>query len=205
MPSIDVRVAAFTVGLALLACLVMAAVPIAGVVLAPSPRGVAARPRGTVYRVLVVSQIASAFALVVAASLLGQSPQSVRLQDPGFAVDRVFVADIDIDGDQGASPGLIAAKEQQILTAISSRPMVRAVAAAYHHPLEANWSESPAISGEAGAPDERRLVKLRIVSPGYYETLQVDLVAGRTLADRDTPPDGPGAVRRHVVAACSRS
>ncbi|HUE89290.1 MAG TPA: ADOP family duplicated permease [Vicinamibacterales bacterium] len=191
MPSIDLRVAAFTLGLALLACLVIAAVPIVKVVIASSPRGVASRPRGTVYRVLVVSQVAAAFALVVAASLLGQSLQSVRRQDLGFALDRVFVADIGIEGGPGTSPGRIAAVEQRILASIAARPMVRAVATAYDHPLEANWSESPAISGEAGAPDERRPVELRIVSPGYFETLEVELLEGRTFTARDAL-DAPG-------------
>jgi putative ABC transport system permease protein len=191
MPSIDLRVAAFALGLALLASLVIAAVPIARVLLATSPRGVTARPRGTIYRVLVISQVAAAFALVVAASLLGQSLRSVRTQDPGFAVDRVLVADISVEGGPRVSPGRMAAVEQQILASIAARPMVRAVATAYDHPLEANWSESPAISGEAGAPDERQPVELRIVSPGYFETLEVDLLEGRALADRDTF-DAPG-------------
>jgi putative ABC transport system permease protein len=186
MPSLDVRVAAFTLGLALLACLIIAAVPIVRIIGAPSPRGAAARPRGTVYRVLVISQVAVAFALVAAAGLLGQSLQSVRAQHPGFTVDHVFVADIGIEAGPTTSARRIAAIEQQILADIAARPMVRAVATAYDHPLEANWSESPAISGEAGTPDERRPVELRIVSPGYFETLEVDLLEGRTLAERDT-------------------
>ena len=190
-PAIDARVAAFTVGLALLACLVMAAVPMVRVVFAGSPRGVAARPRTTVYRVLVVSQMAAAFALVVAASLLGQSLQSVRGQNPGFVVDRVFVADIGLGDGPAIGPARIASIEQQVMASITARPMVRAVATAYDHPLEANWSESPAISGEPGTPDERRPVELRIVSPGYFETLEVELLEGRTLADRDTI-DAPG-------------
>jgi predicted permease len=186
LPSVDLRIAAFTLALALLACLLIAAVPIARVVRAGSPRGVATRPRATVYRALVVAQIAAAFALAVAASLLGQSLQSVRGQDPGFAVDRVFVADVGIPDGSPANPTRIAAVEQQILARLATRPMVQAVATAYDHPLEANWSEGPAISGEAGAPDERQAVELRIVSPGYFETLEVELIEGRTLTERDT-------------------
>jgi putative ABC transport system permease protein len=185
LPSVDLRIAAFTLGLALLACLLIAAVPIARVVRAGSPRGVAARPRATVYRALVVAQIAAAFALAVAASLLGQSLQSVRDQDPGFAVDSVLVADIEIPAESPASPARIAAVEQQILARLATRPMVQAVATAYDHPLEANWSEGPAISGEAGGPDERQSVELRIVSPGYFEALEVELIEGRTLTERD--------------------
>jgi predicted permease len=146
---------------------------------------VAARPRATVYRALVVAQIAAAFALAVAASLLGQSLQSVRDQDPGFAVDSVLVADIEIPAESPASPARIAAVEQQILARLATRPMVQAVATAYDHPLEANWSEGPAISGEAGGPDERQSVELRIVSPGYFEALEVELIEGRTLTERD--------------------
>ena len=65
------------------------------------------------------------------------------------------------------------------------------MAAAYDHPLEANWSEAPTLLGDTGTIGEPRQVELRIVSPGYFEALDVELLDGRTLSERDAL-DAPG-------------
>lgn len=192
VPALDLRAAAFAIGLALVASVILTAWPIMRLIMtAPSPRGVAARPRPLVYRVLVVSQIAVTVALVAAAGLLAQSLNSVQRQDPGFAIDRVFVADIGLPLAPSASAQSIARVEQNLLAAIAVRPNVRAVAAAYDHPLEANWSESPTLAGDTTAEDQRRQVELRIVSPGYFEALDVEVLDGRTFSERDAF-DAPG-------------
>src|SRR6185436_4577725 len=116
---------------------------------APSPRGAVAPPRSLVYRALVVTQLAITVALVAAAGLLAQSLQVVLRQDPGFALDRVLVADIGLPASPSPAAATIALAERQILESVASRPNVRAVAAAYDHPLEANWSEGLTILGDA--------------------------------------------------------
>src|SRR6185503_19356290 len=139
--------------------------PIARLIMsAPSPRGVAARPRTAVYRVLVISQVAITVALVAAAGLLGQSLQTLRQRDTGFAVDDVLVAGVGLPAAPTPNPAAIALAERTLVDAVAARPRVRAVATAYDHPLAANWSESP----------------------GYVEALDVPLLDGRSFTDRDT-------------------
>jgi putative ABC transport system permease protein len=186
VPAVDGQVVAFAVGLALVASILLAGWPMARLVMAaPSPRGVAARPRGHVYRVLIVSQVAVTVALAAAAALLAQSLAAVRSQRPGFAIDRVLVADVGLPASSPPDAQRIVMAEQRVLDAIATRPNVRAVATAYDHPLEANWSEAPAVLGDVTADDQRRQAELRIVSPGYFEALEVELLDGRTLTDRD--------------------
>jgi predicted permease len=117
--------------------------------------------------------------------------QSVERQDTGFAIDRVLVASIGLPYTPSPNPLAIARTEQAILDSIRSRPSARSVAVAYDHPLEANWSENLALVGDVAAEEERRQVELRIVSPGYFEALDVELLDGRTLSERDTF-DAPG-------------
>ncbi len=192
-PGLDWRTALFAVGLAAVAILILAGWPIARLIVsAPSPRGATVRPRGLVYRFLVISQVAITVALVASAGLLAQSLRSVSRQDTGFAVDDVLVADIGLPSTTPLSARSIGSIEERLLTAISARPGVRAVAAAYDHPLEANWSEAPVVTGDTTADDRRTQVQLRIVSPGYFEALDVQLLDGRTLNERDAF-DGPGA------------
>ena len=191
-PSVDLPVAAFAIILAFVASAILTGWPIVRLITAaPSPRGAVAPPRSLVYRALVVSQLAITVALVAAAGLLAQSLQVVQQQDPGFAVDHVLVADIGLPASPSPPAATIALAERQILESVASRPNVRAVAAAYDHPLEANWSEGLTILGDATADDQRREVELRIVSPGYFEALDVDVLDGRTLTERDVL-DAPG-------------
>jgi putative ABC transport system permease protein len=193
VPALDLSVALFATVLAVAATVILSAWPIAGVLReAPTPRGAAAPPRRTVHRVLLVSQISITVALVAMAGLLGQSLQTVRRQDPGFAIDHVFVAHLGLPSPTPPAPGRIASLEQQLMEAIAVRPNVRAVATAYDHPLAANWSEAPTIVGDTMASDRRAAAELRIVSPGYLEALDVELLEGRSLNERDRF-DAPGA------------
>jgi predicted permease len=192
LPTVDLPVAAFAIVVAFCASAILTGWPIARLITAaPSPRGAVAPPRSFVYRALVVSQLAITVALAAAAGLLGQSLQAIQHQDPGFALDHLLVADIGLPASPSPNPATIALAERNILESVATRPNVRAVAAAYDHPLEANWSESLTILGDSTAEDQRREVELRIVSPGYFETLDVELLDGRTLTERDVL-DAPG-------------
>jgi putative ABC transport system permease protein len=186
MPALDLRVVAFAIGLAVIAGVILSAWPVSQLMLAaPSPRGVAVRPRSMVYRVLVVAQLTATVALVAAAVLLSQSLQSVRRQDTGFRVANTLVATVALPSSASTAEA-IASAEQRLLAAVAARPNVRGVAFAYDHPLQANWSETLTLPGDAALPEERRPVELRIVSPGYFETLDVEPLDGRTFTERDT-------------------
>jgi putative ABC transport system permease protein len=193
-PGLDLRVSAFAIALTVVAGTMMTAWPIRRLLSsAPAPRGAPQQARGAVYRLLVVSQISATVALVAVAGLLSQSLQSVRRQDPGFEIGNVFVADIGLPSPVPLDPRRIAVAEQELLAAVARVPGVRAVVTAYDHPLQANWSETPTIVGDTSTPESRRQTELRIVSPGYFEALGVEILEGRTLtADDDF--DAPGAV-----------
>jgi predicted permease len=186
MPRVDLGVVLFAAALAIVASLMLTGWPILRLIMSPpSPRGMVARPRPLVYRVLVISQLAMTVALVSTAGLLVQSLQTVERRDPGFALDHVFVADLGLPFPANASAELIARAEERLLTAVARRPQVRAVATAYDHPLEANWSEIPTLVGDTTVEDQRQQLELRIVSPGYFETLDVELIEGRTFTEHD--------------------
>ena len=187
VPALEARGIGFAVVLGLIATAIVSAWPIARLLVAPpSPRGTTSPERGTVYRVLVVAQIAMAVALTSAAGLLGRSLQTVERQNLGFSPERVLVADIGIpQRTAGSDASGAGAAERHLLATIATRPNVQAAAVAYDHPLEANWSENPRVLGDTTAEDQQTQVDLRIVSPGYFEALGVELLDGRSLTDRD--------------------
>lgn len=193
-PKVDTSAAAVAVALAIVAALVITVWPIRRLVaLAPAPRGIPGQPRATIYRVLVVSQISVAVALIAAAGLLSRSLQSVRSEDPGFDIENVLVATIGLPAASTPDARRIAAVERELLSRVSAVPGVRAAAVAYDHPLQANWSESPVVSGDTTTEESRRQVELRIVSPSYFDALGVDVLEGRRLLDEDDF-HRPGAV-----------
>ena len=193
VPRVDAPLAVTAGILAAIAAGITAAWPLTRIIgSAPAPRGVADRPRAAVTRVLVVTQVAVAMPLMMAAALLGQSLESIERQDPGFALDNVLIADVGIPSATPVDLPRLVAAEQALLDAVARAPRITAVAAAYDHPLEANWSESPTVLGDPTAPEDRREAQLRIVSPGYFEALEVAVLHGRAFTDRDAL-GAPGA------------
>ncbi|MGE3274788.1 MAG: ADOP family duplicated permease [Vicinamibacterales bacterium] len=193
-PSLDFRVALFAAGIALACGLVVAAWPVIRVSgRAPLPRGAATWSQPGIYRALIVAQVALTMALAVSAGLLSQSLWSVRGRDAGFVIDDVLVADVGLPDVRYQAPGDVVQFEDRVLGAVAALPGVRRAALAYDHPLEANWTNSYAVVGGASGRDQdaRDSAQLRIVSPGYFAALGVELLAGRYPEPRDDP-DAPG-------------
>ncbi len=186
VPGLDASVVASALVFAACAALIMTAWPIHRLrSAAPVPRGAAQAARPAVYRGLVVSQVAATVALVVVAALLSQSLSAVRGRETGLRVDGVFVADLGLPSAQPVEAGRIAALEESVLASVLEVQGIRAATLAYDHPFEANWSEAPTLVGDVTRAEDRRDAELRIVSPGYFAALGVDVIDGRALVTTD--------------------
>jgi putative ABC transport system permease protein len=195
-PAVDLPVAAAGMSAAVLSGLVLAAWPIARVRFAgPQPRGASPRPRGFVYRALVVSQVALTSALVVSAALLAQSMWSVQAEEPGFRVRGVLVADLSLPSERYRQALDVLRFEERLLGALASVSGIRGVATAYDHPLEANWTDAFTLSGDTtrDVGEISGQAELRIVSPSYFDAVDVEVLDGRRPSDRDDLT-APGAV-----------
>lgn len=188
VPAVDAAVLLFAFGAALLAGALMAAWPLAKLrSVSESPRGIALRPRPTVYRALVVAEIAATVALTITAGLLARSLWTVRDRDPGFVIAGVATADVSMAGSPTARQAVDF--ERRVLRRVEAlAPGVRA-AAAYDQPLEANWTDAYTLVGDTS--DQPGSAQLRIVSPGYVEAMGVSVVEGRAFTERDDL-DAPG-------------
>jgi predicted permease len=195
LPALDWRVAVFALAITVLAGVGLAAWPVVRLARAPASRGVAAGGRRFIFRGLVVAQVAVTAALAVAAALLTQSLGTVRGGDPGFVIDNVLVTTVGLPATVARDPATIAGIESRMLQAIGARPGVIGAALAYDHPLQANWIDAITLIGEAaaGTSDARTQVELRIVSPGYFNALGVEVLDGRAFGPRDDL-SAPGAV-----------
>ena len=200
-PSLDLRMALAAAAAAVVAGLGLAAWPMARLLRhGPAPRGMTARTRSRAYGGLVTAQLAVTVALVSATAWLGQSLWTVQSRDPGFAVNDVVVADVSVPAAANVTPGEIVAAEDRVRRVLAERDGVHAVALAYDHPLEANWTQSYVLAGSETRPEEQAVAQLRIVSPSYFETLDVSVLDGRAFTDQDGLSGGGVAMVNEAFA-----
>jgi predicted permease len=137
---------------------------------------------------VVIAQVALSVLLVVCALLLGRSLRNAGRIDPGFAVSGIEVAGLNLQlGGYDSQRG--RAFMDALMSRIESLPGLEATAAARVVPLTGERE-----GGRAWLPEEygnERAIdgSQNIVTPGYFRTLGLPLLAGRnfTTADRGAP------------------
>ena len=158
-------------------------------------------PRSRLRNGLVVAQLALSIVLLVAAGLFVRTLQSLYRIEPGFETRHVLVATLDA-GLQGYDE----VRARRLFTEIEERaraiPGVQQAALGYMLPLGGGGWDTRIFPAEATpAPNDAGLkTDVNAVSPSYFETLGMQVVAGRpfTAADRDGSP-GVAIVNDAVV------
>jgi len=156
-----------------------------------STAGVAGR---RLQRLLVVSQVGVSFVLLVGAGLLLETLKNLQRDDGGVALEEVLALNIPISYGR-RTPNELWAHHGEILERVAVLPGVRSAALGSMIPLRA--TPQGVLSGlaalefeiegqptEPGAQPPR--ADFRIVSGGYFDTLGVTLVEGRTFQATDT-------------------
>lgn len=147
-----------------------------------------------VRRFLVVAQISLGVVLAIGACLLAKSFWRLQSVDPGFNADRVVALDLSVPGSRYGSPSQISGFYDRLLEGLGGLHGIQSAAIAYDHPLEANWTDSFSVQGRPQPmTGQTPAAWLRIVSPGYFRTMGIELLRGRELAAYDDL-DHPGSV-----------
>jgi predicted permease len=158
--------------------------------------GVRATGGSWVRHVVMSAQVGLALVVLIAAGLFFRSVWETRDVDPGFAREGVLVARYDLTG-RTVAPSVSREFARRALDAMRSIPGVEAAAIAQQVPLDIHGLPfvSFTLEGRArtdGAPD--RAIN-NVVSPGYFQTLGIPLVAGRDFA----AIGDPAAPRQAIV------
>lgn len=142
---------------------------------------------------LVVAEVALAVMLVVSAGLLLQSFAALRDVDLGFRHSRVLVGELELPpGASYPDAGAISRFYTELIERLTALPSVSHASLAYDHPLDSNWGDSFRIVGGTEI-EESMGATLRIVTPGYFETVGLDVIDGRPFTELDDPAH-PGVV-----------
>ena len=144
-------------------------------------------------QVLVVFQISIAVMLVIGAGLLIKSFWMLQRVDPGFRAEGVLSAGLTLPSTKYAEPSQVNNFHQQVLERISALPGVKTATIAYDHPLQSNWTDSFQIEGRVLPPDKSMSANFIPVGADYFDTVGVQLVAGRKFTSQDDQ-DHPGVV-----------
>jgi predicted permease len=145
-------------------------------------------------QVLVVTEIALALVLVVAATLMVRSLTQQLRVDPGFRADGVSVARILLPLDRYAADARTRFAEQFVQGA-RAIPGVTAAAVGADVPLRG--LQSGGYLAVDGGPKEGVRYQRHRVTPEYFATLGIPLLRGRTF----TTADRAGAAQVAVISA----
>jgi putative ABC transport system permease protein len=158
---------------------------------AMASEGRGATGRGGVLRtLLVMGEVATAVVLLVGAGLLLRTLLALEQVDRGYRADRVLTMMVDPLGSEYQEPGSLQRFFDAIEREARKDPAVRSVAWASTLPLgESQAGDLPfEIVGEPAVnPRQRPTADYQIVSPAYFQTVDLPIVAGRAFDDRDGP------------------
>jgi putative ABC transport system permease protein len=189
----DWRVFGFTAVVAVLTCILFGLTPaVRATRVAPAEviksggRGLTANREGvSLRRVLVVSQVALSLVLIVGALLFSRSLFNLMTLDAGFAQDGVLQADINL-GPLSLPPERRYEAKRELLDRLRATPGVEAAAIASNAPFGGNVSGDTIFVNTAKGV-ERGYANFNRISPDYFKTLEIRLLAGRDFGDGDTP------------------
>jgi predicted permease len=197
--SVDTRMLLFTLAITLATALLFGTIPafrstrleLTGVL--KDGRGTTgSRTRSSLARTLVISQVAFSLVLVVGAGLFLRSLINLTRVDTGFNKDHVLRLQVDASSAGYTGGPRLRFLHQQIDARVSALPGARAAsfsASTFH---EGTWDTSVFTAGDP--PEQINDVMHNTVGNGYFATMQIPLLAGRTFGSQDTPASQKVAV-----------
>jgi predicted permease len=196
-PTLDGRVLAFALGITLLTAIVTGLLPALqstkpDLVPALKQDAGGAPRRQRLRSALVVSQIAGSMLLLVVAALFGRALVKARAVDPGFQTHHIDVVDLDLslagyDDHRGVT------QAAALLDAVHRMPGVEHAALSAMVPLAGSAmgfgaidvAGHPAPKTEQSSPNGSWFGDWNVVSPEYFQVLDIPLLHGRAFSDAD--------------------
>jgi predicted permease len=190
----DLRIVAFTTALAVVTAIMAGVIPAfraTGVDLVAALKrggGAIAGEQSRIRRSLVVAQVGLSFVLLIGAGLFVRSLQNLLNVDPGFRTERVLSFMFDLSRS-GYDADRARAFVKTYADRLSQLPGVSSVGYSFQPLLEeGGWSMNLTVDGYRPKPGESAGAVCNAVSPGFFRTMGIRLLAGREFTDRDDQP-----------------
>ena len=207
----DARVVAFGVAAAVVVGLVFGLAPawqasrFSGASLATSDTRTATGGGNRVRALLVVGEIATAVLLLFGAGLLLRTLMAVEGIDRGYRAGRVLTMLVDPLGSSYPTPETLLQFYKDVEREVAAVPGVRSVAWATGLPLGPSdqGGRSFEVIGEPVADSQRPTVDYQIVSPAYFQTIDLPITSGRAFNEFDTDTSVAVCIVNEAVARTS--
>jgi predicted permease len=188
--ALDGRVFGFTIAMAAGTCLLFGLLPAlratASQRVGTFTREVSRRRRGLLDRSLVACQVALSVVLVVFAGLFLRSLGNLWAQDAGYNRANVLMFSVDagLAGKKGAAAASLYGR---LLEELRAEPGAQSVAVSSVRPVDDGYYLVDVVShiGSRQLGEDRIRIAHNHLSPGYFATLGVPLLAGRDFDHRD--------------------
>jgi len=135
---------------------------------------------------LVVAQISLSLLLLICAGLFIRSFMSAQQINPGFSPHNVLIATYDLfTGGYSEASGVEF--DRQLVAKLEAQPGIQSVALSSRVPLGfGGGSTAVNPEGYVSQANESMETQVAIVTPNYFQTLQIPLVKGRDFTPQDT-------------------
>jgi putative ABC transport system permease protein len=155
-----------------------------------------------VRNLLVITEIALAQVLLIGAGLLIMSFLRLQAVEPGFNPSNLLTARLSLSVAKYSDQKKKLAFYNQLLERLQAVPGVRSAALVMNLPLSgSNMNRGFLVEGrpEPG-PDENVTVDYQVITPGYFQTMEIPLERGRSFTDRDTEGAPRVAIINEIMA-----
>ncbi len=139
-------------------------------------------------RAIVMAQVAVSLVLLIGAGLLVRSFAKLRSQPTGYDHSRIFVAGVGIPSARYPDLDSQSRFWLRLSDELSRTPGVERATLSSTPPLNGGFTRAPYALSEGAVPalNERPLGLTMSVTPGYFATLKISMLAGRDFTERDT-------------------
>jgi len=133
-------------------------------------------------RAIVIGEVAISVVLICGAALLFKSLAKLQTVDAGVRIDHVVTMSTDLPTGAYPTAESAASFYETVVERLRSVPGVEQASVSLNLPLEGvQWGEFLNVPGAK----ESLLVRVKMVDPWYFATLQIPVQTGRGIEDRD--------------------
>ncbi len=191
--TLDARVLSVTLGLTALTAILFGLVPaiqatrldVQAALAEGGTRSVAGGATGWPRRLLVVAEVALGVVLLVGAGLLTRTFFHLQSQSPGFDPRQIIAASASLEDARYEKHESVEQLFDRSLTRIAAVPGVESAAVSLGLPYERILNMGARIVGPAGEQGDFIFSTATYVTPGYFETLRLPMLRGRSLQATD--------------------
>ncbi len=138
--------------------------------------------RAAVRRTIVIAEVAASVVLICGAALLFKSLAKLQQVDAGVRIDHVITMSADLPPTAYPTPESATTFFRSVVERLRSVPGIGQASVSLGLPLEGvRWGEFISLPGVK----ESLLVRVKMVDPWYFSTLEIPIESGRGIEDRD--------------------